>query len=122
MPIRTKVEDDLVCFTVTGAVDANEILAVLDDHFARHGTRLVAWDLTAAMLATFEASSFRTVARRAAAHVAKRGEHPKTALLAGSEGDRLLLKAFAARAASESDLPIHVFLDRSKMLRWLRAD
>ncbi|MBO6562750.1 MAG: hypothetical protein JJ959_19535 [Nisaea sp.] len=123
MSVRTIVEDEnLVVFQASGRITAEEAIVAITNHFASTRSKFALWDLTRASLSAVNHDEFQSVAVAGASFGEVRGAGAKTAIVARTELNALLLKAIAARfEAAGSSFELRVFGDLKAARAWLRA-
>lgn len=95
-------ERDLVIFRVQGAFSVDDIVRAADPHFSEHATSRSIWDLRLADFSDIAVAEMRLISRRSI-EVAQTRTAPKSALVAGDEVKRMILKLYEAVTESESN-------------------
>jgi len=91
---------DLVIFRVRGAFSVEDIVRAAEPHFNAHNTSRTIWDLRLADFSDIAVAEMRVISRRSS-EVAQTRTAPKSALVAGDEVKRMILKLY--EAVTESD-------------------
>jgi hypothetical protein len=122
MNITKAVEGGVTIFTVTGAVSAEEIIAVATEDMADPQTRDTIWDFSGASSVKLSNLSVKQIADDLTAHAA-RVEGRRVALVGSGAvqvGLGKMFGAFAALAGLPHDY--RVFRNRSRADIWLRQE
>lgn len=62
-PVDAKIEDSLLILTASGDLTADEIIAVIRQHYTSGRIKDVIWDLTSASLQLISRPGFESIAR-----------------------------------------------------------
>lgn len=119
MKITKAVEGGVTIFTVTGAVSAEEIIAVASEDMAHPQTRDAIWDFSQASSVKLSGAGIKQIADDLTSHAAY-VEGRRVALVASGAiqvGLGKMFRAFAALAGLPHDY--RVFRKRSRAEEWL---
>ena len=120
--IRVVEHDGYVEFVATGPSDSDLVIAHLDSFFAERDDRCVMWNVVDCDLSTFKAEDFPAIVEVSVRSFGRRQAGARTGVLVGKDADRFLLRAFAARSETMSDLPLRIFEDRDEAVVWVVDD
>ena len=121
MAIATEIIDDIAVIMPQGDVKLEDAVeayrVVLQEHRAKH----TLWDLTLASLSGYAAKDFLAVTNKTRPFADVRGQGARSALVAASKFDQMLLEAFRVFSQSTLDQQVKIFYDRDEAFAWLKS-
>ncbi|MEM6974603.1 MAG: hypothetical protein AAF577_17615 [Pseudomonadota bacterium] len=119
MQVEVSAAGPVVYFLCSGLYDPAMVIDTMMAEHARRRLPNALWDLRRVALHSFVYDDFEIVASAGARIAPLRGPGAKTAMLVGSEIDRLLLTAFVGVSALINPTTLRPFLHRREALAWL---
>jgi len=120
-PVDAQFEDGLLILTATGDLTADEIIAVVRQHYTSGKIKDVIWDLTNASLQLISRPGFESIARVAKEAVDSGGRKSgKTAYIGTSDVNFGLLRMYTAIAEITGvHVEYYVFKSHSEARKWI---
>lgn len=121
MRVEVTAAGPVIHFCCAGLYDAGVVIDTMVAEHARRRLPHALWDLRRVAMHSFVYDDFEAVAMAGARVSPLRGAGAKTALLVGSEIDRLLLRAFVSVNTLMNPTRLQIFMNRREALVWLTS-
>ncbi|MGJ3261404.1 MAG: hypothetical protein ACFE0S_17520 [Rhodospirillales bacterium] len=121
MPIESTCtcHDDIFEIKIDGAPEAEEVVAIVTECYAKFSFKHAIWDFRRSSLSGFGARAFKEVAAAGARFADKRGPGAKTAMIVSDSSEVILVKAYAASASEVLPIHIRAFMNEQEARHWL---
>lgn len=105
MPIETSLVNGVSVFTVSGVLDADQVIDAMSAWYPAHPTLFAIYDVRSASMSGLRADDFLRLAASGAQYAEIRGKEPRTAIVVKPKsGDALVAGAFEANGERVSPI------------------